>query len=163
MAGEEEHMPVPQPAESREEVKELTIDQLPEKFMFVETPEVQQVKELLVEAMATGGERTEKLRTQYEDMTEALCDQHTTAPNNTLARVGRDLASALIKRDAAARAAEHSKDFERELLYDYKDTLCDVSDLETSLVQVLGVADERTFKVIDAEIDRVFALVGRRQ
>lgn len=75
------------------------IDRLPGALGFVETPELQQTKLQIVEAMKTGSAEVGELVGDYFDLSDVLLSK---LPDQeyTTARIGRNLVLALMRRDS---------------------------------------------------------------
>lgn len=76
-----------------------SIDQLPRELGFVETAEVADLRQALVESMAASGENSRELAVAYLEAAELLVEEQEQAARNR-ARVGLNVARALTFRDA---------------------------------------------------------------
>jgi hypothetical protein len=101
MESEKSYEPKPSPTpEAAEAIEAVSIDALPERLGFIETPDLAQIRAQLTEAMALGyTHEVEALATRYHELGEQLVNKQQ-GDNFARAQIGLALSMALMRRDA---------------------------------------------------------------
>jgi hypothetical protein len=149
------------PAEYRNNPEGFEFHELPGRLGFVETPEMAEVRSALARVFAENTDQIaiKELAAHYQALAEALIEAQQ-GTSGLEANLGHELTTAFTKRDAAAAATD--PEHQKTLLFDYKDRLISALDWADNLINGAGLPLQAEADAIDAEINRIFALVGRR-
>jgi hypothetical protein len=116
--------PPPEQSENPEKQSHIEIENLPVTLGFVETPELRQLRDEVVQAITAGDEKRAELLARYESLAQDVVNQHSDTEHYIKAQIGLIIQIGLIRR---AGEANYQNDLEDAAEYAWNARLDDLA------------------------------------